>query len=765
MVTRRQIDAANPQAVLSMVDSWKTSAKAMLDNATTYRDAVTMPGGQPWSGQTRDAVVAMAGKDYTAIDRLREAVNRVSDAAAHGITDSVIPSLNDVRAKIAAAEHDGFIVHDDLSVAQPQAPITDILDPKKKEQGERYEREIKTAAQKWWNAEQTVATQINNDKQGLAAAFNAVGALTASEGRGDGRDLATNHFLSPQEQQRVLAAGTLTPDQLARLARGEQVEVGAGRMAYLYQLSQALNGKSPAEIKALMDELPPQAQAALSQGLAIVSNHNALSGVHNPQGVTDATRDDFIPAAGNLANLPKGIVSELTRTDRITKGINADGLLVGTTNLHGVGGLQDLAEVFRPAGTAYLNGSDATQSMLAAASQYANADATVRGDPHAAIFSDQHGANPTMPSDPRAALTGVLTVAGNDHIGMHDLATGPNSHEFLHGLLQENWGDHSDQVGTAFRWMGDDPHNPINAATADAVSHYISDPTHDFKHLPGGGTFGADNPALAQAVATGIGPYLASLAGADASLFDTPGIHPFANQDQMATLFAVLDQDHLAGATINNAGAQQQQYLEVNAAQTGHYYGAEIAERLHAAMNQGGHDYGSFSQLSQVYAANQTNAAKGALWDTGYGALAGVAGFVPEAKLPAAMAAVINPEMKLGMLNPVVDPTTITGDHYITNWLDSHGPNNPNNQHLAILQGLINGNPIAAHDPALSPFLTRGNNGLPTIDHNAVARAITTDPQGMDDWYYGLAARYGFNPGLWATEHDAGSRTDWGPPR
>ncbi|OBK27943.1 hypothetical protein A5634_21575 [Mycobacterium asiaticum] len=765
MVTRRQIDAANPQAVLGMIDSWKRSATDMLDNATTYRGAVTMPGGQPWSGQTRDAVVAMAGKDYTAIDGLHESVNRMSDAAAHGINDSVIPSLNDVRAKIAAAEHEGFRVNDDLSVAQPQAPIADIIDPKKKEQGERYEREIKAAAQKWWDAEQAVARQIDNDKNGLAAALNAVGALNANEGGGDGTNLVNNHFLSSQEQQRLLAAGTLTPDQLARLARGERVEVGAGRMAYLYQMSQALNGKSPAEIKALMDGLSPQSRAALSQGLAIVSNHHALSGVHNPQGVTDATREDFIPAAGSLANLPKGIVSELTRTDRITKGINADGLLVGTTNLHGVAGLQDLAEVFRPAGTAYLNGSEATQSMLAAASQYAAADAGVRGDPHAAIFSDQHGASPAMPSDPRGALAGVIAVAGNDHVGMHDLATGANSHEFLQGLLQENWGSHSDQVGNAFRWMGDDPHNPINSGTADAVSHYISDPANDFKHMPGGGNFGADNPALAQALAKGIGPYLASLAGADASLFDTPGIHPFDNQGQMANLFAVLDQDHIAGATINNAAAQLQQYLEVNAAQTGHYYGAEIAERLHAAMNQGGHDYSNFSQLSQVYAANQANAARGALWDTGYGALAGVAGFVPEAKLPAAMAAVMNPEMKLGMLNPVVDPTTIAGDHYITNWLDTHGPNNPNNQHLAILQGLINGNPIAAHDPALTPYLTHDDNGLPTIDHGKVFYDFRNNPQSMDDWYNSVAARYGFNPGLWASEHDAGGRTDWGPPR
>jgi len=71
MVTRHQIEAANPQAVLDMVDAWKRSAKEMVDHAGTYRDAVTLPGGQPWSGQTRDAAVAMAGRDYAAIEHMR----------------------------------------------------------------------------------------------------------------------------------------------------------------------------------------------------------------------------------------------------------------------------------------------------------------------------------------------------------------------------------------------------------------------------------------------------------------------------------------------------------------------------------------------------------------------------------------------------------------------------------------------------------------------------------------------------------------------
>jgi hypothetical protein len=218
MVTLHQINAANPQAVLNMVNSLKTSAKEMLDHAGTYRDLVTLPGGLPWSGQTRDAAVSMAGRDYSAIDQVHDALDAMADAAATGM-DPVIRNLDAVRDLIAQATAAGFHVNDDLSVTRPQAPVADILDPKGKELGERYERDIKAAAHKWWDSEQAVANQINSDKQNLAVRFNAVGALNADEGRQAGSDLISNHFLSPQVQERLIAAGSLTRDQLDKLAR------------------------------------------------------------------------------------------------------------------------------------------------------------------------------------------------------------------------------------------------------------------------------------------------------------------------------------------------------------------------------------------------------------------------------------------------------------------------------------------------------------------------------------------------------------------
>src|SRR5690242_4566540 len=320
-------------------------------------------------------------------------------------------------------------------------------------------------------------------------------------------------------------------------------------MAYLYQLSQSLNGMTPEQIKAMQASLAPEDQKALAQGLAIVSNPNAKSGNANTEGVTDATRDTFVPAAGSLINLPDGMYNELSRGDRIVQEPpsfdNMGNPMPGSTRLNGVGALQDVSDIFKPAAGEYLNGSEASKSMLDAVSHYAAADVAQReATARSGVFSpapffsmDAHG------SDLQGSLAGVLQVAANDHVSMHDLSTNPASGgDFLKGLTAENWGSHSAQIGDAFRWMDDDPHNPINSETASATAHYLSDNEQKhLQHMPGtsGQTFGTVNPELLRAMAEGVIPYLPQLAGADGEGgFNASGVESFKSQDQMASMFS-----------------------------------------------------------------------------------------------------------------------------------------------------------------------------------------------------------------------------------
>lgn len=81
------------------------------------------------------------------------------------------------------------------------------------------------------------------------------------------------------------------------------------------------------------------------------------------------------------------------------------------------------------------------------------------------------------------------------------------------------------------------------------------------------------------------------------------------------------------------------------------------------------------------------------------------------------------------------------------------------------MQGLINGNPIAAHDPALTPYIIRGDDGVPTIDPGKVTDGFRGRSQDLDNWYRSVAERYGFNFGQWTDDVVLGGKSDWGPPR
>ncbi|WP_457211741.1 TPR repeat region-containing protein, partial [Mycobacteroides abscessus] len=62
--------------------------------------------------------------------------------------------------------------------------------------------------------------------------------------------------VDPAALAKLVAAGTLSQADLDKLARGEKVQIPAGQMAYLYQMSQSLNGMSPEQIKELQRTLP-----------------------------------------------------------------------------------------------------------------------------------------------------------------------------------------------------------------------------------------------------------------------------------------------------------------------------------------------------------------------------------------------------------------------------------------------------------------------------------------------------------------------------
>lgn len=590
--------------------------------------------------------------------------------------------------------------------------------------------------------------------------------LNSENGRSDGEAIknGAGRVMLPDYRDRLLEAGTLTEQELADLAAGKDVAVGADRMAYLYQLSQSLNGMSPDEIKALQASLPEDERKALAQGLLIVSNPHALSGIPNDEGVTDETRDTFIPAAGSLVNLPDQLHQELSRTDRIEAAMatpsvgqkifdSTIGVVLGgdpnahdveSVRMNGVAGLQDAKDIFAPAGTGYVNGSEATKAMLAAASEYANADID---NPHAT--SDARGPL-------KGALADVVQYAGaNDHVSMRDLTTSDGGDQFLRGLTQEHWGpDDSHKVGDAFRWVDNDPSNPVNGTTASHLAHYLAEHKPALQNLPnGGGTFGDTNPGVATGIAEALSPYVGQLAGLEGA---DNGIETFHHSGEgssvgMSDLYSVLDQNHESAGIINAATSNTYEKILTETAQNGFQsYDLEVGGRLLDAMQLGAEDADLFShETAQWEQAVKEGAEKDQIdqWKD-------IVSLLPHGSTGWALT-----QAGLGM-DPGLpqNPATIPGGTIMRDLIMSGGPaENTAMYRGAILEGLIEKHPDIARDPSLAPLVT-GDQVDPTkfTNNNDAARIIA-------NWFDSNAAQYGVDESSWKTSIDNGRSNDnWG---
>ena len=98
----------------------------------------------------------------------------------------------------------------------------------------------------------------------------------------------------------------MTPAQQEALERGKLV-LPASQMEYLNNLSRSLDGKSPAEIRAMIDQLNQHGNdgGRVADALQLLSNEKVSAvGVDPDLKPGDA---DYVPARGGMQNLPSGI--------------------------------------------------------------------------------------------------------------------------------------------------------------------------------------------------------------------------------------------------------------------------------------------------------------------------------------------------------------------------------------------------------------------------------------------------------------------------
>ncbi|SKT30106.1 TPR repeat region-containing protein [Mycobacteroides abscessus] len=717
------------QAMVAGVEIQQTGAD--------YKTAVERPGGQYWDGAAADAARETASSDEKVFLGAGQAILN----GAPNVIDSLSRALEQQNACISLhdqATGDHYKIADDLTVewdAPPGASKEQVA--KGKEYAANIQARLQRMYDAWGAADLEAASQT--DAMDLDTLLAPAGGLDAARGNEDGSALQGG-YVDPELIKRVRAASVLSPEQVDALAAGKPVTIPSNQMQYLYQLSRSLDGKTPGEVNAFLNGIQnPQDRTAVKDALAMVSNKNIRSGIDNKAGVTEATRGNFIPTAGSVANLPDGVREALTRADRV--GVSFDNAARGyggpQTELRGVADMQDVANIFQGVTPGYLNGSEAAQAMLGAASDYSNAEINTHNDNlkdfTSGITSDARG-------DFKSAVADMFQAGSADHVDIAEMAREPESaspgaDSFLRALNEQHWGDQGAKVDDVLQWAADDPNNPLAQQVANEQAHYLADPEHQeaLRDLPGpgqhftGDSWAEANPELAKTTARLEGSHVAELFGADNA--NTPEIRALPDADQAKNLMANLDRNEDAAKIINGGAYNEYAHNLSHAAQM-----PEGAERDNAFEDGGRIKRGMLDGAMDALNTKDADPATKKLGEWVTGQLGVDKAFAPIEGLEAADQAIQGNSNPADAANKMV-----TTGPYGFNTLDSQ---------KAILNGLLQSNPDLANYPDLDRYLT---NGHPD------PLKIAQDANGARTLIGNVLRENGFAPDQWQTQEQQGA--------
>lgn len=364
------------------------------------------------------------------------------------------------------------------------------------------------------------------------------------QGEKDGESLADGQ-LSPEEHARLQQNTTLTPEQQTALDQGN-VTIPPEQMAYLTELSHSLDGRSPAEIKATLDGLPPDDARAVSNALHLAGSDRVHTAVDPSLEPGD---EGYVPATGGKENLPSSIreIFDAPLLDTASD----DGFYDPNKPLKYLDEYRDIAAISNYGDPNVVRSSALTEGLLAQSREM--------------LEWSEHSANPSYQGewshqfiDP--TMQTLLDAGSHDPVAVHDLVAGvdgksPNN-QFIADVYDHQWADDGKAAGSLF------PPNSDESARAGQVMHAFDDYAgKNYQHLlniEDKQSLGQLNPALTQALAQANVPYIDDMVNADQT-------HGFTSLDNLGTggdaampntrgLFAVIGSDDTAANTFNTAG-------------------------------------------------------------------------------------------------------------------------------------------------------------------------------------------------------------------
>lgn len=372
----------------------------------------------------------------------------------------------------------------------------------------------------------------------------------SEHGHDDGESLSDGQ-LSPEESKRLHDATNLSPAEKAALDAGN-LTIPPERMAYLNGLSDSLDGKSPAEIKATLDNLPEADRKAVANALHLVGS-DAVKTTVDPS--IKPGEDGYVPATGGKENLPKSIQDVFDAPLRN----NPTGEWITTPDGQKIfmppdynkpykflDEYRDIAAISNY-GDPDLQRSSALNEGMLAESRELLADAQGHTFPDWDDNWNHQNLDPT--------LQDLLSASSHDPIAVHDAFAGVDGHspnnDFIRDVYQHDWADNGKAAGELFPDTSD--HSARAGQTMHAFDAYAGEHYQDLLNMNGGReSLGEINPNLVQSLGEANRSYIDDMAGAN--IDGTQGFDKLdsgANANNMRGLFAVIDSDPTAEKAFN----------------------------------------------------------------------------------------------------------------------------------------------------------------------------------------------------------------------
>lgn len=406
----------------------------------------------------------------------------------------------------------------------------------------------------------------------LTAATGGEPELPAEQGTADGESLQDGQ-LGQEEMARLEENTNLTPEQQQALVRGELV-LPASQMEYLNNLSRSLDAKSPADIRALIDQLNANGQngGAVTDALQLLGNENVTTAGADP----DAKPGDvgYVPTQGGMQNLPSGIRETFERPLRgpvaPTLGTNEQGnpTIETPDQWHPFPELdnyRDVAAIVSAGDASLQQGTALDAALLDKSGQILN---DMHNSP--SIAWKEHVDMGQRLIDP--AVQDMLNAAGRDQLAVHDALAGtdgktPNN-QFIGDLFKHQWAD-SAAAGSLLNGTGAVPTDLTDPTQMDqarrvgetmhAVNAWISEGNNaqDLLNISGAEnqSLGQVNPALTQALAEANKPFIDDMLGNpldNSQGFGTLDDLSNPEMPNMRDVFAVIDTNADAAQTLNS---------------------------------------------------------------------------------------------------------------------------------------------------------------------------------------------------------------------